>query len=523
MNAYEPHRKDEKKGFLPFFSKVFQSSSKTVGGLGSAASKAAIGGAKGGFFASLFATKAGIVGLMLGAATIAAGIGVIYNYISPSSGKIYTPNLFSNAYYEEAQRQANAERANYAANPSQGVSSLDVFREGAQKEFADQEKTDQTKESSENASATAPEVNAGDVSASGEVGHAGWKLQANLGFDSKSAGGSGTSGAKLQTSGGLWGGIGKQFSPISRNVNTANSGASSKMNKGLTARVIASPKYTVPNINKKGAFGQAKYAANVGKQSAYNVSDAGARTTAEQAFSGETAGSGDIATPIGGSGIGGAGLSQGNKLKANDPALSMNEYTPPTPNKSDDTPWKKLTDYALYGMLASAAFIFIASLLANKAKALLASPVTAPGAISLFNAAKVFCYLAMAAAAVVIGIGVMLATKYGQKWMGIMYGLVGGTLIFQAYKALSGINEGLDKAQQAGQFYDNAFSKMSESQQAAFKALPADQQWQQVSAYNANPNDYMSTLNLQSATPSTPSNNMIGDFPDPGDSPTKFA
>jgi len=489
------NQKNEKKGFIPFLSRIFGGSSAASNTMGTAA-KIAGSGAKGGFFASLFASKAGVVGIVLGAATIAAGVGVIYNYIGPSSQKIYTPNLFSNAYYEEAQKQANVERA-VASSPSPNASSsLDIFKEGAQKELGVKEERNSNEESSQPAeSAQAPNVdyNAGSA-ANPDVNPAAGKLNANLGFDAKQTGGSQSSGGKLQTSGGLWGGIGKQFSPINKNMNAANSGSSSKMNKGLTARVTASPKYTVPNVNKKGAFGQAKFAANVGKSAAYNASDAGARTTAEQAFSGETAGSGDIGTPIGGSGLGGAGLSQGNKLKANDPALNTNEYTPPTPNKSDDSPWKKLTDYALYAMLAAAGFIFIASILANKAKAMMASPVTAAGAVGLFKAAQVFCYLAIAAAVAVIGIAAVLGFKYKQTWMGVMYGLVGAALIYQAYKALTGINEGLDKAQQAGEFYDKAFSQMSEGQQAAFKSLPADQQWQHVGNYNANPTDYMETI-----------------------------
>jgi hypothetical protein len=472
-----------------------------MGSVGSAASK--FGGAAGkGLWASIVSSKAGVVGLVLGAATIAAGIGVIYNYIGPSSSKVYTPGLFSDAYYEDVQKQANAERAReFASDASASASSsLDMFKEAAQKELV-QKNADENSNNNETASSGVVDNKGGS---SGEISQGGEttanKLNATLGFDNKGAGGqSGSSvGNRLQTSGGLWGGIGRPFSPISRNANVSAGGTTSKMNRPLTARVVTSPKYTVPNINKKGAYGQAKYAANVGKQAPFSVSDAGARTTAEQAFSGETAGSGDIATPIGGTGLGGAGLSQGSKLKANDPSLNQSEYTPPTPQKKDDTPWKKLTDYALYAMLASAAFIAIASLLANKAKALLATPLTAPSAIALFNAAKIFCYLAMAAAAVVIGIGVKLAITYGQKWMGIMYGLVGGALIYQAYKALTGINEGLDKAKQAGQWYDNAFEKMSkgpEGQQAQFKSFTPEQQWGHVNAYNSNPEGYMNGLN----------------------------
>jgi hypothetical protein len=522
MNTMNNKSEEKKKGFIPFLSRLFGSgrSLSFMGSIGSTASK--FGNAAGkGFWASIIGSKAGVVGVVLGAATIAAGIGVIYNYIGPSSSKVYTPGLFSDAYYEDLQKQANAERAKeFSLNTQSVISSLDMFKEAAQKELSlKNENNEQGK--SENPSDSA-DVNQ-DVNTNtaqplpGAENQAGAnKLNASLGFENKGgSGGGSSSGNRLQTSGGLWGGIGRPFSPISRNANIAGSGSSSKMNKALTARVVTSPKYTVPNVNKKGAFGQAKYASNVGKAAVFNTSDAGARTTAEQAFSGETAGSGDIATPIGGTGLGGAGLSQGNKLKANDPSLNQSEYTPPTPQKNDDTPWKKLTDNALYAMLASAAFIAIASLLANKAKALLATPLTAPSAISFFNAAKMFCYLAITAAVVVIGIGVNLAITYGQKWMGIMYGLVGGALIYQAYKALSGINEGLDKAKQAAQWYDNAFKGMSEGQQAQFKSFTPEQQWGHVNAYNSNPEGYINGLNNLQGQNMPVDGNAMFDIPAP--------
>jgi hypothetical protein len=459
MNTINNKPEEKKKGFIPFLSRLFGGgrTASSMGSIGSTASK--FGSAAGkGFWASIIGSKAGVVGVVLGAATIAAGIGVIYNYIGPSSSKVYTPGLFSDAYYEDLQKQANAERAKeFSPNTQSAASSLDMFKEAAQKELSlKNENNEQGKSENPSASADVSDANQ-DVNtntpqplpvAENQAGVN--KLNASLGFESKGgSGGGSSSGNRLQTSGGLWGGIGRPFSPISKNANIAGSGSSSKMNKALTARVVTSPKYTIPNVNKKGAFGQAKYAANVGKAAAFSASDAGARTTAEQAFSGETAGSGDVATPIGGTGLGGAGLSQGNKLKANDPSLNQSEYTPPTPPKpKEDTPWKKLIDYALYAMLAAGGFIFIANMLVNKAKALMATPnpYSAATAASLYQAAMAFAGIALALAAAVVGIGILLASKYGQKMMGIMYGVIGGIMAYQAYEALSGASDGYKKA-----------------------------------------------------------------------------
>ena len=330
MNTTMNNKSEErKKGFIPFLSRLFGGgrSVSSMGSISSTASKFGSAASKG-FWASLINSKAGVVGLVLGAATIAAGIGVVYNYIGPSSSKVYTPALFSDAYYEDLQRQANAERAKEFSANNVSHSSLDMFKEAAQKELGLKDEEQSASSKSENvgeasASSEYSQDNTASSAISSSEGQIGVnRLEASLGFGNNKAGGGGTSsvGNRLQTSGGLWQGIGRPFAPISRNPKTASTGSYSKMNKSLTARVVTSPKYTVPNVNKKGAFGQAKYASNVGKAAVFNASDAGARTTAEQAFSGETAGSGDIATPIGGAGVGGAGLTQGKNLKANDPA-----------------------------------------------------------------------------------------------------------------------------------------------------------------------------------------------------------
>lgn len=501
MKILNPNEKDRrKKGFLPFFSRIFGEASKTAGGLGSGALKGGGMLGKAGFFTALFSTKAGVVGLLLGAATIAAGIGLIYNYIAPSSGKIYTPALFSDAYYQEAQRQANIERASQGM-PSVGESSLSKFAEAAQKEFSSELPKEESSPSSQEPQ-TSPDSHIPEPAAISQTPSSEGRLQSKLGFDApqaKSVGG-GTSFPRLQTSGGVWSNLGKQFSPIGTTpARLQGSAKAGEMNKALTARLVASPKYQVPNINKKGAFGQAKFAGKVGVGAAYSPTDAGARVTAEQAFSGETAGSGDIATPIGGTGLGGAGISQGTKLKANDPSLNMSEYTPPTPEKKTDTPWKKLTDYALYAMLASVGFIAIAKMLANKAKALMATPLTAPQAASFFAAAKVFAVLAMGAAAMVIAIALQLATKHGQKMLGLMYGVIGGTLIVQAVRALWDMNADGEKAMKAGEFYEKVFKNMNEAQKGAFQAKLPQQQWNIVTgfnyeAYGQQPEAYLNTL-----------------------------
>jgi hypothetical protein len=464
MNTLNNKPEEKKKGFIPFLSRIFGGGRgvSSMGSVGSAASK--FGGAAGkGLWASIVSSKAGVVGLVLGAATIAAGIGVIYNYIGPSSSKVYTPGLFSNAYYEDVQKQANAERAKeFASNANASASSsLDMFKEVAQKELVQKNADENSKsadEDSNNKENASPEVVDNKGGSSGEISQGGEttanKLNATLGFDNKGAGGqSGSSvGNRLQTSGGLWGGIGRPFSPISRNANVSAGGTTSKMNRPLTARVVTSPKYTVPNINKKGAYGQAKYAANVSRQAPLHVSDAGARTTAQDAFNPlqETAGSGDIGTPIGGAGIGGAGLSQGSKLKANDPSLNQSEYTPPTIiQKKDDTQWKDLTDKALKYMLITAGLILVIKLLAKVRD-------TGPWGWIAFGAAIALAITALVLCGKIFAIGMELKSKYGQNMMGYLYIGVAAILAWQVMSALWSVHMA-DEKTTLGDFIKNGF------------------------------------------------------------------
>lgn len=433
------NREDEnKKGFLPFLGRLFGSGARGASTLGRAAGSAGI-----------FSSKAGILGVILGGATIAAGVGVVYNFISPSSGKVYSPDLFQNAYYQEQAKKASIEREGVRNMASQSASSLDMFKEQAKKEglagdesaaAAEGDNSSQQPSSADN-SAGAPEAAAGAADGGG-------KLNAALGFNNAKGGGGSSSMNKLQTSGGMFGSLGKQqFSPLGGSANLAAGGRAGSMKGALASNIKNSPKYTVPNIKRSGSFGQAKYAGKVGQKAAFSASDAGSRSAAEAAFTGETSGSGDVATPTGGTGIGGAGLSDSAKLKASDPNINSNEYQPPTPKEGEkDNPWQKTEDMVLYAMMTAAALILITKLLANQAKKAIGTPAFAGWML----AAKIAAYLALAAAAFVIylaacfmsGSCALTGEKFDpQKYTGVMYMIAGAGLAYYAYQALSDLGD----------------------------------------------------------------------------------
>ena len=465
MNS-QNDKKEKKGGFWSALSGLFRGGSSGMGGASSGLGSAGAGGIGG-----LFATKAGILGVVLGGATIAAGVGVIYNFVGSSSKSVYTPQLFQNSYLEEESQKAGMERAN-RNSASADASSLDMFKEQAKKDGlggSDEAADKSVKDASANASAEAPAV---DNSAAGAGGAAGPdaagagvpKLQSAPGFGAKGGGGggSGTNIPRMQGSGGLAGGIGNQFASVYRPP--VGTGKTSAMKGALATRITNSPKYTVPNFNKKGAFGQAKYAGKMGTKASYSTNSAGSRTEAAQPFDGGNTGTGDAGGAGAGAGLGGSGVSNGSGLKGNDPSLNSNNSTPPKVSDpvNDDSDVKKWTDRAMYGMLIAAAFIFATSMFAKKANAALklaaslapaaANPLTAAIAApklaaaladyaAMKQAAMVCCALACAAAALVVMAGMKLR-GLEQKTMGMVYMMVGGVLMYQAYSAFSGIGTG---------------------------------------------------------------------------------
>ena len=439
------NNREKKGGFLSALSGLFRGGSSAIGGASSG-----MGSAAGGL-GGLFATKAGIVGMVLGGATIAAGVGVVYNFMGPSSKPVYSPELFQNSYYEEEASRAGYERAQARDASGAASSTLDMFREQAKKdglsglageagEGANSSSEDPSAaDSSADASADAPSDYgaAGAAGGAGAAGAGGPKLQASSGFGSKAGGGGsgGSSIPRMQAGGGLSGGIGGQFQPVYRPPAQANAGSTSGMTASA-ARLKNSPKYAVPNVNKKGAYGQAKFAGKMGSKAAFSADSAGSRTDATEAFSGETSGAGDVAAPESGAGLSGAGVSDGSKLKGNDPSLSSNESTPPkVPDPEDVDPWQHYEDMAMNSMMWAAGLIFVANILSKAAKAY-------PALVFLYYAAMAAAAAAIFFALKVIYAGMKMMTEFGQKMMGGIYMLTGAVLIWKAYQALMGAYNG---------------------------------------------------------------------------------
>lgn len=440
------NEKKTKKGGAGWFSNLFGSGSSSVGGASGMGSAGGFGGSSLGGLSGLFASKAGILGMVLGGATIAAGVGVVYNFIGPSSKPVYSPDLFQNTYYEEEASRASQERAMSRDASAASASTLDMFREQAQKDglslgadgaaggqnaSADAEAVD----ASADASAEAPADYGGGNP--GAAGNGMPKLQKHSGFGgSKGGGSSGTSIPRMNAAGGLSGGIGAKFQPVYRPPAQANTGNTSGMTASA-ARMKNSPKYAIPNVNKKGAYGQAKYAGKMGAKAMYSADSAGSRTSAAEAFTGETTGAGDVASPDGGAGLGGAGVTDGAGLKSSDPSLNSNESTPPkVPDPEDVDPWQEYEDMAMNSMMWAGGLILATMALSKLAKYLAGTVWGAPAAAAVFYAAVATAAAAIFFALKVVYAGFKMFSEFGQKMMGGIYILTGVMLAYKAYQAL---------------------------------------------------------------------------------------
>ena len=433
-------KKEEKGGFLSALSGLFGGGASS--GMGTA------GG--------LFATKAGIMGMVLGGATIAAGVGVVYNFVGSSSKPVYSPELFQNSYYEEESAAAGLERAQSKDRSSASASTLDIFRDQAKKDglggLAAEAGGDEDQQPSAEASAgsEAPPYGAGADPASayapgGGGDGGGARLQATPGFGGRGGGGSTSSSMpRIKNGGGLSGGIGGQFASMYQApAGKGNDGRTSAMGGSMAARTKGSPKYAVPNFNKKGAHAQAKFANLMSGRAAASKDGGTQRTSSEDAFSGgDTTGEVTVTGGEGGAGLGGAGISNGSGLKGNDPNLSANNSSvpqPPPPSAPEDTsPWNKLLIDCLWWGLGAVSAIGLTTWMANLSKA---HPAAYGWAIAFFVAA-------LACIAVIVSIAIKLISGNGKigdpdYWapqvpygIGILF--VCAKLTLAAMKALSG-------------------------------------------------------------------------------------
>jgi hypothetical protein len=400
------NNKERKGGLVGLLSSLFGSGSGSSIGAG-----------------GLFATKAGMLGVILGGATIAAGIGVIYNFVGSSSQPAYQSSVFQDSAYKGMVNAAAKERQAGTASPSQASSSsIEMFQEQAKKDAAvqgidgsddaakQQAAAGDAKTAAAAADASAPAADSASGGANSLAAHAGAMLQKKDGISGSA------SGSKLSTGGGMFGGIGQNFQQMSKS-------ASSAMKSGVGASVSGSGASGVKRASK--AYAQAK-SVNVALNSSAGSDLSAAKAGMVSAYEGGNSGSGSDLSGVatGGSGLGASGDDpSASALKPNS-SLNSNSVVPEvsSSDESDSTPWDKLSKDCMYAMLAAIALIAIASMMVKSSNP------------TMVMIGKALAWAAVAAAAVCSALGIALMVKYKQYWTGGMYTALGAYLAYAAYK-----------------------------------------------------------------------------------------
>ena len=405
MNNYNDSKSDKKGGLIGLLTNLFRSGSSLPG----------TGG--------LFASKAGIMGALLGGATIAAGVAVVYNFVGPSSAPVYQPGLFQDKYYESLVKNAQQERAAVSASAKSGPSlSLEYVKQQAANEaIAGVSGSASSGESAESSAEGQPAGGAADEAATAAAaalgGGSGAPTLKKANSLVASAGGLKLGGA------GLSGGIGQSFQQVYRPTTPLKTGSVSSLKDGGKGRLTSSMR-AVSRFNKKGAYAQAKAVKNtLGSTSGRSL------TTSKDGLvkaygEGSTAGGDVEGADVSGTGVTGGGVSDGNVPKGSDAGLNSNTSTVPEvseESESDATPWEKYSNWAMYLMLAAVALLAIAAMVAK----------AHPGL------AKVLAYAALACA-----VGMLVCSGflfgYGQKWTGAMYAVLSLVIGGAALKAAAG-------------------------------------------------------------------------------------
>lgn len=435
------NKKKQSGGILSAIAALFKGGAATGGVSGAAAT----GG--------IFATKAGILGLLLGGATIAAGAGAVYHFAGGSSANTaYMPELFQNSYMEEQAAIAEAERAQNSDRRASVVNStIGMFSEqakrsglgfGGDSSFNNEEMpensenaalTDEARGDAANVSGENSGSSVSNTSASSAKGNKlAAKSMSSIGGASTTTSGSGKTVVPRMTSmGGLSGGVNGKFASM-KSAGLAEGGKSSRMTASAR-RSAAKGRAASPRAGGNNrALGQARFANSMGNKAVYSASTTGARTAAAAAFTGETAGDGSVEVDsMQGAGMGGAGISMVDGLKSNNPNSSRNVKNVPEVSGSEDvSPWKGLVKTVGALVLAATAIYLLGKLFVKLAK----KPSYDSALWS--GLAKVAGIALLAIGAAIVALSLVLGLKYKQWMYGIVYGLVGGLAVWQGYQLM---------------------------------------------------------------------------------------
>ena len=422
-------RKQNNGGFISALAGLFKGGAAAGGGV---AGTAATGG--------IFATKAGILGLLLGGATIAAGAGAVYHFVGSATNTAYAPDLFQKSYLEEEAALAGAERSQSQDRHASVNSSIGMFSAQAKKEGLGFEAREEEQQPEENSSASAQYSDEGSKASAASAAYSASSAAAprsssnrltskglSSSFGSGGGSSSGASAPRMKSMGGLSGGINSKFASM-KSASLAEGNGNAQAMASAKKASISRGRNASARGARRSARSQAMFANAMGSKAAYSSSAAGARTSAESAFTGETTGSGDVAEGVlEGAGLGGAGLSMANELKSNDPNSNNSiKNVPPVNNATNENPWKKVEEAIAYLMIAGAALFALGSIFAKLAK-----NASQKWKALWLGLTKAFAVALSLVGLAIMALGLTMMIEYKQYLTGGIYTLAGGIFVWK--------------------------------------------------------------------------------------------
>jgi|GEM_PF-5443797 len=427
---------------------------------------------KSGFLAGLFglggllATKAGVVGLVLGAATLGVGGVAVYNAVSVP--KVNAPQAFDQVVEKAVLEKATADAQTVvAAAPKDGhtSASLNYFKEGAQKDKV-------TLPGMSNESASAPQSATETAGAGNSIVDKAAAPQETVGtvvntpdatsrpkmasmpqFGQKMS--SGLSGSSRGSTSQAFGSAAASAAGAAalRNTASANAGTLTAMNNSRAAAVSAGAYRGGRNLSAS-AYGQAK-AIHGMMNSARGYTLTGGKATMVNAYEGGVgSGSGDVASAPSVDGNGSVGLSDGASYT---PETSSTKITPPTATGSDVTEWKPIAKLAKT-ILIAAGIAFLAAV------ATMFYYATRGISKMLFTGVEYAGYG-------LIAMGLVLGLK-GQTGLALLYASLGGLLVMLG-KMGKNIAESLKSLGKKDYNFSNVWKQITGYNKSAAASLAA--------------------------------------------------
>lgn len=433
------------------------------------------------------AGKTLVVGLVVAASSMAAGVSLYIGNSTPSSAPSMGRRVFADSASEE--EPVKLARVSAPAQTQSTSGSLEYLSEGNAPAPEAEATPSRTVDAPASPEVTTTELPNHDAPAAApvQVKDPGPKQQLAKRAMPTARGEPGGS-ARLEVVKSLNGKVGSGFQDVYRPNKT---GAFDATSQAKTAASMS--KKSVLARSGGNAMAQAKFANRMSRSGTRMGSGTAASHTTSLPFDGSNTAAALGATKPGGQSLGGTGaMSSANGLLD-----SKSVEPPPAPESKKNenkTPYQGLIMAAIAALMIGTVLLMLAGKMSGEAKK---SPNPAEGAAKA-QAAKMLAAAAMAAGGAAAAMGGMLAGQYGQMTQGMPFIMGGGILAVQAGmvlvkddKAGEDGQEGVSQAaQQAGQAAQSLLGQDKADSKEPEKKEPA-----KINVQNTGPDGFRGNIN----------------------------